>query len=46
MPIVVLDMYEHAYAMDYGAKAGPYVDAVMAALDWRAADRRFAAVPV
>jgi Fe-Mn family superoxide dismutase len=36
-------MYEHAYAVDYGAKAGPYVDAVMAALDWRAADRRFGA---
>jgi len=41
-PILVLDMYEHAYQMDYGAKAGAYVDAVMAALDWRAADRRFA----
>lgn len=46
VPIAVLDMYEHAYAMDYGAKAGPYVDAVMAALDWRAADRRFASIPV
>ena len=42
-PVAVLDMYEHAYAMDYGAKAGAYVDAVMAARDWRAADRRFAA---
>jgi Fe-Mn family superoxide dismutase len=42
-PILVLDMYEHAYQMDYGAKAAAYVDAVMAALDWRAADRRFAA---
>lgn len=41
-PILVLDMYEHAYAMDYGAKAPAYVDAVMAALDWTAADRRFA----
>lgn len=41
-PILVLDMYEHAYHMDYGAKAAAYVDAVMAALDWRAADRRFA----
>lgn len=45
-PIAVLDMYEHAYAMDYGAKAGAYVDAVMAALDWRAADRRFATISV
>jgi len=45
-PIAVLDMYEHAYAMDYGAKAAAYVDAVMAALDWRAADRRFATISV
>jgi len=41
-PVLVLDMYEHAYHMDYGAKAAAYVDAVMAALDWRAADTRFA----
>jgi superoxide dismutase, Fe-Mn family len=41
-PLLVLDMYEHAYAMDYGAKAAAYVDAVMAVLDWRAADARFA----
>src|SRR5580693_3664637 len=24
-PILVLDMYEHAHQMDYGAKAGDYV---------------------
>jgi Fe-Mn family superoxide dismutase len=41
-PILVLDMYEHAYQMDYGARAAAYVDAVMAAFDWRSADRRFA----
>jgi Fe-Mn family superoxide dismutase len=43
-PIIALDMYEHAYHMDYGAKAGAYVDAVMNAIDWPAAGRRFAAV--
>ena len=41
-PILVLDMYEHAYAMDFGAKAAAYVDAVMAATNWTAADARFA----
>lgn len=41
-PILVLDMYEHAYQMDYGAKAAAYVEAVMAGLDWKAADKRFA----
>jgi Fe-Mn family superoxide dismutase len=39
-PILVLDMYEHAYAMDYGAKAGTYVDAFMQAINWSAADER------
>ena len=33
-PIIALDMYEHAYHMDYGAKAGGYVDAFMEAINW------------
>jgi superoxide dismutase, Fe-Mn family len=33
-PILALDMYEHAYHMDYGASAGAYVDAFMAAIRW------------
>ena len=37
-PILVLDMYEHAYHMDYGAKAGGYVDAFMKAIRWANAD--------
>jgi Fe-Mn family superoxide dismutase len=41
-PILALDMYEHAYAMDYGAKAAGYVDAVMATINWTSADMRFA----
>lgn len=41
--LVALDMYEHAYHMDYGAKAGDYVNAYMGALDWTAADNTFAA---
>ncbi len=41
-PILALDMYEHAYAIDYGAKAAAYVDAYMACIKWAAADSRFA----
>ncbi len=41
-PVLVMDMYEHAYAMDYGAKAGAYVDAFMATVNWAAPDRRLA----
>ena len=33
-PILALDMYEHAYHMDYGAGAGGYVDAYMNAINW------------
>jgi Fe-Mn family superoxide dismutase len=41
-PLLALDMYEHAYAIDYGAKAGAYVDAFMGAVNWTSANRRFA----
>jgi Fe-Mn family superoxide dismutase len=44
VPILAMDMYEHAYAMDYGAKAAAYVDAFMAGAVWSAADARFAKV--
>ena len=46
VPILVLDMFEHAYAMDYGSKAATYVDAVMAALNWNVASSRFARAAV
>jgi Fe-Mn family superoxide dismutase len=40
-PILALDMYEHSYHMDYGAKAATYVDAFMAAIRWPEVRRRF-----
>lgn len=43
-PLLVLDMFEHAYAMDYGSKAGAYVDAYMATLNWATASSRFGRV--
>ncbi len=33
-PILALDMYEHSYQMDYGAKAAAYVDAFMENINW------------
>ena len=41
-PILVLDMYEHAYQMDYGAKAGDYVEAFMKAIRWANAENLYA----
>jgi Fe-Mn family superoxide dismutase len=40
--ILVLDMYEHAYHMDYGAKAGDYVNAFMGTINWSNADQTYA----
>jgi Fe-Mn family superoxide dismutase len=40
-PVLALDMYEHSYHMDYGASAGGYVDAFMAAIDWDNAAAKF-----
>jgi Fe-Mn family superoxide dismutase len=41
-PLLVLDMYEHAYALDYGAAAAKYVEAFFANVRWSEVDRRFA----
>jgi len=41
-PILALDMYEHSYHIDYGAKAATYVDTYMNAIRWANADRLFA----
>ena len=33
-PILALDMYEHAYVLDFGAKAAAYVDGFMKNISW------------
>lgn len=45
-PLLALDMYEHSYHIDYGAKAAAYVDAFMQNIAWSALERRLAALPV
>ena len=40
VPLLVLDMYEHAYQMDYGAAAAKYVDAFMQNVNWDEINRR------
>ena len=40
-PVLVLDMYEHAYHMDYGAAAARYVDVFMDAIRWDNAVKLF-----
>ena len=40
-PILSLDMYEHSYHIDFGAKAASYVDTFMAAIRWANVERVF-----
>ena len=39
-PLLVLDMYEHAYAIDYGASAKDYIEAFLKNLQWAEVERR------
>ena len=41
VPILALDMYEHAYHMDFGANAKAYVDAFFRNIDWAALEARY-----
>ena len=41
VPLLALDMYEHAYHLDFGAAAGAYVDAFMAHIHWAAVYGRY-----
>ncbi len=40
VPLLVMDMYEHAYHMDYGANAKGYLDAFFQNVNWDQVNRR------
>jgi superoxide dismutase, Fe-Mn family len=39
-PLLVMDMYEHAFHMDYGSAAAKYIDAFFANIQWDAVAKR------
>lgn len=41
LPILPLDVFEHAYLIDYGAKRADYIAAFFRVLDWSVAQKRF-----
>jgi Fe-Mn family superoxide dismutase len=43
-PILALDMYDHSYHIDFGAKAATYVDTFMQAIRWVTVDRLYGLV--
>jgi Fe-Mn family superoxide dismutase len=41
IPVLALDMYEHAYHLDFGANAAAYVAAFMRNIDWTSVQTRY-----
>ena len=41
IPILALDMYEHAYHIDFGANAKGYVEAFLRNVDWKGVEERY-----
>lgn len=39
-PLVALDVYEHAYMLDYGVNRADYIKAFLAGLDWTVIEQR------
>ncbi len=45
-PLLMMDMYEHAYQMDYGAGAAKYIDALFVNLQWDKVAERLSMISV
>ena len=41
IPIIVLDVYEHAYFLDFGADRKAYIEAFWKAFDWKTAEENY-----
>jgi Fe-Mn family superoxide dismutase len=40
-PLLVMDVFEHAYMIDYGIKKADYIETFFRSIDWRIAEERF-----
>ena len=41
VPLLVLDVFEHAYMVDYGLKKADYIENFFKSIDWKAVLERF-----
>lgn len=44
VPLLVMDMYEHSYQMDFGAATARYIDAFFANINWEVVAQRIDAI--
>ena len=40
VPLLLMDVYEHAYAIDFGAKLADYIESFFANINWETVDKR------
>jgi Fe-Mn family superoxide dismutase len=41
VPLLVMDVFEHAFMLDYGLKRAEYIDAFFKNMDWKEIEGRF-----
>jgi Fe-Mn family superoxide dismutase len=41
VPVLVMDVFEHAFMIDYGLKRADYISAFFKALDWKTVSKRY-----
>ena len=39
-PLLIMDVFEHAFVLDYGMKRADYIEAFMKAVDWKVVENR------
>ncbi len=45
-PLLVIDVWEHAYYLDYQNRRGEYLSHIWKAIDWSVVQRRWADIPI
>lgn len=40
VPVLIMDVFEHAFMLDYGTKRADYIEAFFKAIDWEVVDKR------
>jgi len=41
VPLLVMDVFEHAYMVDYGLKKADYIESFFKSIDWKRVEKRF-----
>jgi Fe-Mn family superoxide dismutase len=41
IPLLVMEVFEHAYLLDYGLKRAEYIEAFFTNIEWKAVEVRF-----